>query len=52
MIKWMIDYARRKEDRRSKESLYCRPYLDDMGCVTDPYQLWCNEFRAAGMDAR
>ena len=44
---WKVKYS----NILDKECFICYPYLDDMGCVTDPYQLWCDEFRAAGMDA-
>mgnify|MGYP004572972605 CR=1 FL=1 len=33
-----------------KEKFIYYPYLDDKGCVTDPYQLWYNEFNIAGIE--
>ena len=34
-----------------KEYYICYPYLDNNGNVTDPYQLWYDEFKAAGIES-
>lgn len=43
---WKVKYSNILDE---EEFIYY-PYLDDMGHVTDPYQLWYNEFKAAGND--
>lgn len=43
---WKVKYSNILDE---EEFIYY-PYLDDMGHVTNPYQLWYNEFKAAGKD--
>ena len=43
---WKVKYSNILDE----EKFIYYPYLDDMGHVTDPYQLWYNEFKAAGKD--
>lgn len=43
---WKVKYS----DILDKEKFIFYPYLDNTGCITDPYQLWYNEFKAAGKD--
>lgn len=43
---WKVKYL----NILNEEKFIYYPYLDDMKRVTDPYQLWYNEFKAAGKD--
>ena len=45
-MRWEVKYS----NILNEEKFIYYPYLDDMGHVTDPYQLWYNEFKAAGKD--
>lgn len=50
MIKKNVTLKVKYSNIIDEEKFIYYPYLDDMGHVTDPYQLWYNEFKAAGMD--
>lgn len=44
---WKVTYSAPS----GKEYYICYPYLDNKGNVTDPYQLWYDEFKAAGIES-